>query len=126
MGFDKLKFRKEVIDRLEHSRQHFADISDIVNRYSANGQESKTEVERELVHLQRNMKILDIKTLDIATYEMDEDWLAHFKKPGAEVSGILASLTKDYFANKRMKLIYYVGIGLIAAILLIWAFNKLI
>ncbi|MBS1667369.1 MAG: hypothetical protein JST58_08335 [Bacteroidetes bacterium] len=125
MGFDKLKFRKEIIDRLQHSRQHFADISDIVNRFSANDQEAKTGVERELVHLQRNMKILDIKTLDITTYEMDDDWLAHFKKPGVEVSGILASLTKDYFANKRMKLVYYAGIGLIAAILLIWALNKL-
>jgi len=124
MLFNQSQFRKEIISRLKSTRQHFADISDIVNRFIQQGPDAKKEVERDLVHMERNMKILDIKSLDPQTLKMDPDWLASFKKGDQEVSGLFASLTKDYFSNRRDKLIYYAGLILLLCILIFWAVDK--
>lgn len=128
MNFDKYQFRKEIIRRLKSTRQHFADISDIVNDFAGNDTDAKKEVERELVHLTRNMKILDVKELEPGTGKMNDDWIGHFKKcdlvAGDKIQGLYAALTKDYFVNQRLKSMYYVGIASAIAILLFWAIDK--
>jgi len=128
MSFDKYEFRKKIINRLHETRQHLGDISDIVNDFIGKDEDTKKEVERELVHLVRNMRILDVKELDPASGVMNDDWLANFKKcnvaAGEKIKGLYAVLTKDYFANKRQKSIYYIGIAVLVAVLLFWAIDK--
>ncbi len=130
MNFDKYKFRKEVIGRLEKTRGHFADISDIVNDFIDKDMEIKKEVERELVHLVRNMNVLDIEERDPDSGKTNDDWLEIFKKnkvnAGGEIKGLYASLTKDYFADVRQKRIYYLGLAIIVIVSLIWAKEKLL
>jgi|ERR1022692_2156147 hypothetical protein len=130
MNFDKNRFRKEVIGRLKKTKGHFADISDIVNDFIGIDMEIKKEVERELVHLVRNMKVLDLEERDPDSGKMNDDWLEIFKKSnvnaGDKIKGLYASLTKDYFADVRQKRIYYLGLAILVIILLIWAKEKLL
>jgi hypothetical protein len=130
MNFDKYKFRKEVIGRLKKTRGHFADISDIVNDFIDKDMEIKKEVERELVHLVRNMNVLDIEERNPDSGKTNDDWLEIFKKnnvnAGDKIKGLYASLTKDYFADVRQKRIYYLGLAIIVIVLLIWAKEKLL
>jgi hypothetical protein len=130
MRFNKYEFRNKIIDRLKTTRQHFADISDIVNDFIGNDTETKKENERELIHLARNMKILDIKEWEADPGKMNDDWLEVFKKSnvkaGDKIEGLYASLTKDYFANIRQKRIYYICVAILATILLAWAIDKLL
>jgi len=127
-NFDKYKFRKEIIKRLKSEKEHIADVSDIVNGFMGNDADMKKEVERELVHLTRNMKILDVKEWEADPGKMNDDWLANFKKcdvsAGGKIIGLYASLTKDYFVNQRQKSLYYLGIGVVVAVLLFWAIDK--
>jgi hypothetical protein len=130
MDFDKYKFRKEVIGRLKKTSGHFADISDIVNDFIGKDIEVKKDVERELVHLVRNMNVLDIEERDPDSGKTNDDWLEIFKKSstteGGKISGLYASLTKEYFSDVRQKRIYYLGLAILVIVLLIWAKEKLL
>ena len=130
MSFDKYEFRKQIIVRLKASRQHFADISDIVADFISGDMDVKKEIERELVHLSRNMQILDIKELELSTGKMNDDWIGLLKKhnviTGDKLEGLYASLTPAYFANQRQKRMYYIGIALAVGALLFWAVDKML
>lgn len=130
MSFNKYEFRKQIIARLEATRQHLADISDIVTSFIGGDMDAKKEVERELVHLTRNMQILDVKELEPGSGKMNDDWIGLFKKhnvmTGDKLEGLYASLTPAYFANQRQKRMYYIGITLAVCALLFWAIDKML
>ena len=130
MSFDKYAFRKEVINRLKKTSQHFSDISDIVNHFIGKDENTKKDVERELIHLARNMHIIDIKEWNPNAAEKDENWLEAFKKShentGDKIEGLYAGLTKDYFVIRRQKMLYYLCFAVLAAVLIIWAIDHLL
>jgi len=130
MSFNRYEFRKQIIARLKSTRQHFADISDIVSEFISGDMDAKKEVERELVHLTRNMQILDVKELEPRTGKMNDDWIGLLKKlnvmTGDKLEGLYASLTPAYFANQRQKRMYYIGIALAVGALLFWAVDKML
>jgi hypothetical protein len=130
MIFNRYEFRKQIIARLKNKRQHFADISDIVSDFISSDIDLKIEVERELVHLTRNMQILDVKELELNTGKMNDDWIGVLKKfnvmTGDKLEGLYASLTPSYFANQRQKRMYYIGIGVAVCALLFWAVDKML
>ncbi len=130
MSFNKYEFRKKIIARLKSTRQHFADISDIVTEFIGRDTNVKKEVERELVHMTRNMQILDVKELELNTGKMNDDWISLFKKhnavAGEKLEGLYASLTTSYFANQRQKRMYYIGIALAVCALVFWAIDKML
>ena len=125
MSFEKYEFRKKIISSLKLAKGHFADISDIVNEFSKGSNDTKKEVEKELVHLVRNMQALDIREREKNSNKLNEDWLAIFKKTDAEkggkIEGLYASLTKEYFRNIRQKRLFYFGFTILILLLIIWA-----
>ncbi|HLK29645.1 MAG TPA: hypothetical protein VKT28_13800 [Puia sp.] len=129
MSFDKYELRKEIIKLLKLADGHFADISDVVNEHAKGDNGNKKEVERELVHLVRNMQVLDIKEREKGSNELNDDWLEIFKKTnlqaGEKIEGLYASFTKEYLASIRQKRLYYIGFAILIVVLIIWASQKL-
>jgi hypothetical protein len=130
MSFNRYDFGKQIIIRLKATQQHFADISDTVSDFIAGDMDVKKEVERELVHLTRNMQILDVKEVEPGTGKMNDDYIGLLKKfnvmTGDKQEGLYASLTPSYFANQRQKRMYYIGIALAVGALLFWAVDKML
>ena len=125
MSFEKYEFRKKIISFLKLAKGHFADISDIVNEFSKENNDTKKEVEKELVHLVRNMQVLDIREREKNSNKLNEDWLAIFKKTDVEkgdrIEGLYASLTKEYLSSMRQKRLYYIGFAILIVLIIIWA-----
>jgi len=125
MSFEKNEFRKKIISFLKLAKGHFADISDIVNEFSKENNDTKKEVEKELVHLVRNMQVLDIREREKNSNKLNEDWLAIFKKTDVEkgdrIEGLYASLTKEYLSSMRQKRLYYIGFAILIVLIIIWA-----